>query len=176
MEPFLHFHQQLEGPCMRGDGTEALKLIKQPYLWSQRSQRKRPVRIDDSYVITLYLFLERLEFFNEEQFCLREKRNINVGHVRVCSCMCACVCVHTCIADMCVCMCVFFNLVITYLNSLRSIPHTYKQSPSHTHTNTHTHLRIKALSTLCSIYWDFISRLTVKIRRKIQPVKWKQCV
>lgn len=32
MEPFLRFYQQLEGPCMRGDETEALKLIKQPYL------------------------------------------------------------------------------------------------------------------------------------------------
>lgn len=60
MEPFLHFHQQLEDPRMRGDETEALKLIKQPYLWSLYAQKKRPVWIDDSYVITLYLLLEGL--------------------------------------------------------------------------------------------------------------------
>lgn len=45
MEPFLHFHQQLEGPCMRGDGTEALKLIKQPYLWSLRSEKRDPFEL-----------------------------------------------------------------------------------------------------------------------------------
>lgn len=39
IEPLLHSHQQLEGDCMRGDGTEALKLIKQPYLWSPRSEK-----------------------------------------------------------------------------------------------------------------------------------------
>lgn len=33
----VHSHQQLEGLRTRGDGTEALKLIKQLYLRSPRS-------------------------------------------------------------------------------------------------------------------------------------------
>lgn len=60
MEAFVNFHPQLEGPRVRGDGTEALKLIKPPYLWSLRSEKRRPFWIDDSYVITLYLLLEGL--------------------------------------------------------------------------------------------------------------------
>lgn len=45
MEPVLHSHQRLEGPCMKGDGTEALKLIKKPYLCSPLADKGDPIEL-----------------------------------------------------------------------------------------------------------------------------------